>query len=69
VTIPKIEFGVEIQVCMDFFVLVGFYEKHKKVIVRDFVFFFFGFTNLKLVKKLLRKLKKISLLRSHSDLG
>jgi hypothetical protein len=33
--------------------LVGFYEKHKKVIVRVFLFSFFGFTNLELVKKLL----------------
>lgn len=52
-TIPEIEFGVENSRSYEFvFVLVVFCAKHKKVIVRDF--FFFGFTNLKLVKKLSR---------------
>ncbi len=52
-TIHGIEFGVENSRFYEFFfVLVVFCAKHKKVIVRDF--FPFGFTNLKLVKKLLR---------------
>jgi hypothetical protein len=53
VTIPGTEFGVENSRFYEFvFVLVVFCAEHKKVIVRDFVFF--GFTNLKLVKKLSR---------------
>jgi hypothetical protein len=57
VTIPNIEFGVEIQVFMDCFC-----EKHKKVIGRDFVVFLW-FTNLELDKKFLGfKFKKKKLL-------
>jgi hypothetical protein len=53
VTIPRSEFGVENLRFYEFvFVLVVFCAKHKKVIMRDFLFF--GFTNLKLVKKLSR---------------
>jgi hypothetical protein len=38
-TILGNEFGVEIQVFMDCFVLVIFSEKHKKVIVKELVDF------------------------------
>lgn len=53
---PGIEFGVKMQVLMACFCFCFFFEKHKIVTMKDFFCLFvlrFGFTNSKLVKKLL----------------